>query len=60
MGLMLVGNVMFAVVFGEVLLALSNTKRTAEAYTQRMQEVNESMSHDQLPERLQRRVRRFF
>ena len=60
MGLMLIGNVMVAVVFGEVLLALSNLKRSAEAYTQRMQEVNESMNHDQLPERLQRRVRRFF
>ena len=59
-GIMIVGNVLFAVVFGEVLLAISSLKRSSDAYAERMQSINESMNHDKIPENIQRRIRRFF
>ena len=48
-GIMIVGNVLFAVVFGEVLLAISSLKRSSDAYAERMQSINESMNHDKIP-----------
>jgi len=58
--IMLVGNLLFALVFSEVMIALSNLTRTRDRYAERMRMINERMGQEQLPRRLQRRVRRFY
>ena len=57
---MLVGQLAFAVVFSEVIITLSNRTRTRDNYAHKMDQVNESMAHTNVPHSLRTRVRRFF
>ena len=57
---MLLGNLLFAAVFGEVILAMSNAKRGADAYAARMRSINEALEHQNIPRKFRRRVQRFY
>ena len=50
----------FAAVFGEVILAMSNAKRGADAYAARMRSINEALEHQNIPRKFRRRVQRFY
>lgn len=58
--LMLVGNVLFAVVFGTVVLGMQRMTASRDEFAERMANINETMRWKGVPEKFQRRVRRFY
>ena len=58
--LMLVGNVLFAIVFGVVVLGMQRMTASRTVFAERMANINETMRWKGVPERFQRRVRRFY
>ena len=57
--MLLAGNVIFALVFSEVLIALTNLTRIHDDFARQMGEINNTMKMEAIPPFLQRRVRRF-
>jgi len=57
---MLAGNILFAVVFGNIIIAMGNVVRSRDAYAQRMRAINEALEHQNVPTPFRRRVRRFY
>ena len=58
--LMLVGNIMFAIVFGVVVLGMQRMTASRDVFSERMNNINETMNWKGVPEQFQRRVRRFY
>ena len=58
--IMLSGNVMLAIVFSKIILAIQAQSAARDAYSNKMRAINDAMSSQGVPSRLQRRVRRFF
>ena len=44
---MLLGNVLFALVFSEVIMAMQNSARTHDLFAQRMRSINEALEHSE-------------
>ena len=57
---MLLGNVVFAAVLGEVILALQESTASRDQFAARMNSINETMRYKGVPNHLQRRVHRFY
>ena len=57
---LLLGNITFAAVLAEVILALQKSTASRDQYAARMQANNETMRSKGVPEHLQRRVHRFY
>lgn len=58
--ILLVGALLFAVVFAEVLLCIQRFTASSATYAARMNAINETMNYKRLPPPFQRRVRQYY